>query len=201
MVRSCDCSNQNRRRRRTNAPPSRPITMAMAVRRCHMECIAQCSMTRASPEATGRRHWATTCSVLPQRPPERQQTKRRYNMYPLCWPFQWPWRCGGTIPPTSPDGGGSWLSQKPLNATIGRALALFLPIRHATPVGLDITLWKRAPVDVLAPNNNRGMTYQTDEKHLTNLGEYSVGVVKLACYPLNTRLLLLVFNNNLLKYL
>ena len=53
---------------------------------------------------------------------------------------------------------------------------------------------------MLAPNNNRGMTYQTDEKHLTNLRKYFVGVVKLAWYSLNTRLLLSVFNNNLLKY-
>jgi hypothetical protein len=28
---------------------------------------------------------------------------------------------------------------------------------------------------MLAPNNNRGMTYQTEEKHLTNLLEYFVG--------------------------
>jgi len=33
---------------------------------------------------------------------------------------------------------------------------------------------------MLAPNNNRGMTYQTDEKHLTNLPEHFVGLVKLA---------------------
>jgi len=30
---------------------------------------------------------------------------------------------------------------------------------------------------MLAPKNNRGMTYQTDEKHLTNSGKYFVGVV------------------------
>ena len=30
---------------------------------------------------------------------------------------------------------------------------------------------------MLAQNNIRGMTYQTDEKHLTNLLEYFVGVV------------------------
>jgi hypothetical protein len=55
---------------------------------------------------------------------------------------------------------------------------------------------------MVAPNNNRGMTYnQTDEKHLTNFREYFVGVVKLACYSLNTCLLLRVFTINLLKYL
>jgi hypothetical protein len=45
-----------------------------------------------------------------RRPPERQQTKRRCNMCPLCWPFWWPLRCAGTILHASPDGGGSWLS-------------------------------------------------------------------------------------------
>jgi hypothetical protein len=35
---------------------------------------------------------------------------------------------------------------------------------------------------MLAPNNNRGVTYQTDEKNLNNVFEYSVGVVKLAHY-------------------
>jgi hypothetical protein len=54
---------------------------------------------------------------------------------------------------------------------------------------------------MLAPNNNRGVTYQIDENHLTNLREYFVGVVILACYALNTRLPLRVFNDNLLKYL
>ncbi len=37
---------------------------------------------------------------------------------------------------------------------------------------------------MLAPNNNWGMTYQTDEKLLTIIPEYFVGVVKIAnnCY-------------------
>ena len=33
---------------------------------------------------------------------------------------------------------------------------------------------------MLAPNINRGMTYQTDKKHLTIFPEYFVGMVKLA---------------------
>ena len=47
-----------------------------------------------------------------------------------------------------------------------------------TLVVSDISLQKRAPDDMLAPNNNRGMTYQTDEKNLNNMVEYYVGVVK-----------------------
>jgi hypothetical protein len=37
----------------------------------------------------------------------------------------------------------------------------------------------------MAPNNNRGMTYQNDEKHLTNLIEYFVGGVNVAFNCLN----------------
>ena len=54
---------------------------------------------------------------------------------------------------------------------------------------------------MLAPNNNRGMTYQTDEKHLTIFPEYFVGVVKLAINRYDNHFLLRVFTNNLLKYL
>jgi hypothetical protein len=48
-----------------------------------------------------------------------------------------------------------------------------------TPVDSYISSWKRTPVDMVAPSNNRSMTYQTDEKHLTIFPEYFVGVVKL----------------------
>ena len=58
MVFSYDYSSRNRWQRRTNVPPSRAISMAMAVRRCDTERKARCSMTRASPEATERRHRA-----------------------------------------------------------------------------------------------------------------------------------------------
>jgi hypothetical protein len=53
------------------------ILMAMAVRRSNTDGITQCSMSRATPEATGCRHWATTHSVLPQRPPGQQQSKQK----------------------------------------------------------------------------------------------------------------------------
>ena len=126
-----------------------------------------------------------------------QQTKQRCNMNPLDGRFDG--HCDAAViyrahrPLEEVHG-------KPLNAAIGRALA---PILHQsdtpTPVVSYISSWKRAPVDMLAPNNNRGMTYQTDEKHLTIFSEYFVGVVKLACYSINTRFLWRVFTNNLLK--
>ena len=48
---------------------------------------------------------------------------------------------------------------------------------------------------MVAPNNNKGMTYQTDEKHLTVFPEYLVGVVKLAINCYNNCFLLSVFTN------
>ena len=44
--------------------------------------IAQCGISRATPEATGRRHRATTHSVLPQRPPGQQAYKQQSTNTP-----------------------------------------------------------------------------------------------------------------------
>ncbi len=54
---------------------------------------------------------------------------------------------------------------------------------------------------MLAPNNNRGMTYKNDVKHLHNMADYFVGVVKVAIYCYNNCFQLLVVTNNLLTYL
>ncbi len=56
--------------------------MATAVRRSNTDGIAQCSMSRATPEATGCRHWATTCSVSPQQPPGQQANKQQSTNTP-----------------------------------------------------------------------------------------------------------------------
>jgi hypothetical protein len=56
--------------------------MATAVHQSNTDGIAQCGMSRATPEATGRRHWATTCYVLPQRPPEQQANKQQSTNTP-----------------------------------------------------------------------------------------------------------------------
>jgi hypothetical protein len=56
--------------------------MATAVRRSNIDSIAQCGMSRTIPEATERRHWATTCSVLPQRPPGQQANKQQSTNTP-----------------------------------------------------------------------------------------------------------------------
>jgi hypothetical protein len=52
-----------------NADELLAISMAMAMQRYDTRRIAQWSTSRASLEATGRRHWASACAVLPRRPP------------------------------------------------------------------------------------------------------------------------------------
>ena len=203
-VLSYDNSSWNRRRWRMNIPPPRVILMAMAVRQCNTELIPQCSMTRASPEATGRCHQVTTRSVSPWWPPVRQSTQWKCNMYPLCWSFRWPSRCGGTIPCTLPDGGGSRLSYK---ATKRRHRASTRSDRHQhqsdmpTPISGVYFIIKLLKNSSSCSNNNRGVTHQTDEKHLNNMSEYFVGVVNIAFNRYNNRFVLRIINHYLLKFL
>jgi hypothetical protein len=56
--------------------------MAMAVRQNDTDGIARCGMSRATLEATGHRHQATTCYVLPQRPPGQQANKQQSTNTP-----------------------------------------------------------------------------------------------------------------------
>ncbi len=65
-----------------NAPPLRPVSKALRMRRSNTDGIAQCGMSRASPEATGCWHRATTCSILPQRPPGKQANKQQSTNAP-----------------------------------------------------------------------------------------------------------------------
>ncbi len=65
-----------------HVPPPLVILMAMAVRCCDTKRIAQCSMSRATPEATGCCHQAATHSVLPQRLPGQQANKQQSTNTP-----------------------------------------------------------------------------------------------------------------------
>jgi hypothetical protein len=56
--------------------------MAMAVHQSNTDGIALCSMSRATPEATGRWHRATTHSILPQQLPGQQAYKQQSTNTP-----------------------------------------------------------------------------------------------------------------------
>ena len=145
--------------------------MAMMRRWSYTCSITQCSMSRATPEATSRYHPATTHSVLPRWPPGWQQTKKditcphfdgcfdghRDTRYSITRIAQWR-RVMDFIKATKCRHQASTRSDITQSDT-------------PTPVVLDISPWKRAPVDMLAHNNNRGLTCQTDEMHLIILPE------------------------------
>ncbi len=82
MVLGYDYSKQKRRWRRTNAPHLPAVLMATAVRRSNTDSIARCGMSRATLEATGCCHRATTCYVSPQRPPGQQVNKQQSTNTP-----------------------------------------------------------------------------------------------------------------------
>ncbi len=67
---------------RTNAPRPPAVSMATAVRRSNTDGIARWGMSRATPEATGCRHRATTCYVLPQQLPGQQANKQQSTNTP-----------------------------------------------------------------------------------------------------------------------
>ena len=67
-------AKRKRRQWQTNAPPPQAISIAMQRHWSNSCGITQWRMSRAISEATGRRHWATTCSVLLPRKPGRQST-------------------------------------------------------------------------------------------------------------------------------
>jgi hypothetical protein len=82
MVLGYNYSKQKRRWRRMNAPHLPAVLMATAVRRSNTDGIVQCGMSTATPEATGRRHRATICSVSPQRLPGQQTYKQQSTNTP-----------------------------------------------------------------------------------------------------------------------
>ncbi len=145
----------------------------MAVRRCNTKRIARCSMSRATPEATGRRHSATNCSVLPQRPPGQQANKQqstntskkvamlmaaavcRYNTASIAQLR----RSRALLEATGCHHRASIMSNN-INRTW---LQWFFWCFHCQYHR------KRSRVDAKTPVFNKGMTYQTKEKGLTKV--------------------------------
>ncbi len=129
-------------------------------------------------------HWkpldATIGQLLTPYCSSSRQGNRKHNnnenMHPPCWPFWWPWRCIGRILNALPNRVGPGLHYNQLDTTIGQVLWPIVAIGHACANFIDVfhrqTCSKRLLVDVKAPINNRGMTYQNDEKDLTSLSKY-----------------------------
>ena len=70
-----------------------------------------------------------------------------------------------------------------------------------TPISGVYFIVKSLKKSSSCPNNNRGVTHQTDEKHLNNMSEYFVGVVNIAFNHYNNQFVLRIISHYLLKYL
>jgi len=64
-----------------NSGKSTTILVAMAMQRYDAGRIARWSTSRASLEATGCRHRASACTVLPQRPPWSTNSNKNTKHY------------------------------------------------------------------------------------------------------------------------
>ncbi len=169
--------------------------MAIRTHGCNAACIAQCSMSRATPEATGCPHHANTCSIS-WWPPGQQQTKQLWNIAPTLlaiWMSIAVRRChtvcitwwGRFMAFLEATGRHHWAS------ICSNNIGLTYQCQFLWNLSLS-TCWKRPQGKRMAPTNNRGMKYQTNEMHLTNVTEYFVRVVKLACYCSNNCVLLCI---------
>ena len=69
----------------------------------------------------------------------------------------------------------------------------------STPISGVYFIVKLLKKSSSCPNNNRGVTHQTDEKHLNNMPEYFVVVVNIVFNRYNNRFVLHIINHYLLK--
>ena len=167
MILSYNYARQKRRRRRTKVPPPQAFSINMVVRRCNTACIAQWRRSGAFIKATKHQHWATTCSISPRRLPGWQQTKRRCKMTILM--------------------AIALQRYYTMHITKWRRFLAFVKAtkrRHQASTRSDSINWTHLPlilgvyfiVESLKMSlsclyNNRGVTHQTDEKHLNNMWE------------------------------
>ncbi len=153
--------------------------MAMRTRWSNARGIAQFRKSRATLDAPGRRHWVTTSSVLPQWPPGQQKTNNNQQMTLKRWPNWWPWRCAGTLPRTSPNGGGLGLFKMPLNATIGWVLRPIWQMWHSNASILHFIrgqcCWGWRNINMTRWKQHGGVIYQTDQKDFADVIEHSQG--------------------------
>ena len=161
-----------------NAPRPPAVSMATAVRRSNTDGIAQCSMSRTTPEATGHWHRATTRSILPQRPPEQQANKQQstnkpkklallmamaMRRYVTTHIAQWR-RFRALLDATKCHHRVSIAANSCNRSCVCRFFTSFFIVNSYKKRSICT---KRSQVDAKASVFNRGITYQTKERGLT----------------------------------
>jgi hypothetical protein len=147
--------------------------MATAVLRGNTDSIAQCGISRATLEAIGHRHQATTCSISPRQPPGQQANKQQSTNTPTLLAIlmavamlryvtariiQWR-RSRASLEATGCCHRASIMSDNITGTWLHRFFDVFHHQNHR----------KRSWVNAKAPVFIRGMTYQTKEKGLTKV--------------------------------
>jgi hypothetical protein len=148
--------------------------MAMAVRWCNTKHIAQCSMSRATPEATGCRHRVTTCSVLPQQPPGQQANKQQSTNAPKKLAIL---MAAAVHLYNTTHIAQYRRSRASLEATGCHHRVSTCSDKHQSDIPTLVffeffsssTCTKRSQIDAKAPVFNKGITYQTKERGLTKV--------------------------------
>jgi hypothetical protein len=137
--------------------------MATAVCRGNTDGIAQCGISRATLEATGCCHRATTHSVSPQWSPGQQANKQQSTNTPTLLAILMAMAMRRYVT--------ACITQWRRSRAIGQVLCPLTQKQHGYTGFFDVfhrqNRRKRLQVNDKAPVLNRGMTYQTKEKGLT----------------------------------
>ncbi len=166
---------------RTDAPHPWAVLMATAVRRCNTKHITQCSMSWATLEATGRQHWATTRSILPQQPPGQQANKQQSTNTPTKLAVL----MAMAMPRYVTTCIAQWRRSRASLEATGRCHWASIMSNNINWTWLQQVFWcfhcqncrKRSQVNAKNPVFNKGMTYQTKEKGLIKMSMKFVGGV------------------------
>ncbi len=155
---------------RTNAPRPPAVSMATAVHRSNTDGIARCGMSRATPEATGRRHRATTCYVSPQQPPGQQANKQQSTNTPKKVAVLMAMAMHRYVPAHI----AQWRRSRASLEATGCCHRASIMLNNINQTWLGRFFWcfhrqnrrKRSRVNTKTPVFNRGMTYQSKQKGL-----------------------------------
>ncbi len=155
--------------------------MAMRTRRSNERGIARCSKSRATLDAPGSCHQATTLPVSPQRPPGQQANKQQstntpkkvavlmtmaMRRYVTACIARWR-RSRASLEATGCCHWASIMSNKINWTWLWCFLWCFHPRNRR----------KRSRIDAKTPVFNRGMIHQSKQKGLTKVSIYCIGGV------------------------
>ncbi len=156
-----------------NAPLLQSVLKALRMCRSNTDGIAQCGMSRATLEATGRHHWASTHSVSPQRPPEQWANKQQSTNTPKKVAML----MAAAVRQYNTACIAQWRRSRALLEATGHCHRASIMSDNINWTWLRCFFWcfhcqnhrKRSQVDAKTPVFNRGMTYWTKEKGLTKV--------------------------------